>query len=64
MKSNKLVSKSQPRFRSEKQNVFTEEVNKIELSVNNNKRMQLTDAIETYSYGTNEEIIHKKEEVM
>ena len=32
MKNNKLVLKPQQRFRSEKRNVFTEEINKIALS--------------------------------
>ena len=33
------ILKSQQRFRSEKYNVFTEEVNKITLSTNNDKRI-------------------------
>ena len=31
--------KTQERFKSEKHNVFTEEINKITLSSNDNKRM-------------------------
>ena len=34
IKSNKLISKSQKHFRTEKHNLFTEEVNKIVLSAN------------------------------
>ena len=48
------------RFRSEKHNVFTEEINKIALSTNNDKIMKPEDSIETYAYRTNKEIIHKK----
>ena len=32
-------------------NVFTEEINKIALSSNDDKRMQSIDLIETYTYG-------------
>ena len=40
MKSNKLILKTEQRFRTEKQNVFTEEIYKIPLSSNDGKRMQ------------------------
>ena len=48
IKSNKLISKLQQRIviRSENRNVFTEEVNKITLSDNNDKRIQSMDSIE------------------
>ena len=55
-----LTLKSQERFRSKKRNVFTEQVNKITFSANNDKRIQSVDSIETYASGTNEEIIQKK----
>ena len=58
-KNNKIL-KSQQRFRIEKHNVFTVKVNKIALSANDDKRIQSIDSIETYSYGTNREIIHRK----
>ena len=51
--NNKLILKSQERFRSEKQ------VNKVELSANDGKRIQLIDSIETYTYETNKEMIHR-----
>ena len=40
IKNNKLILKTQQRFRSEKHNVITEEINKIALSSNHDKRMQ------------------------
>ena len=42
IKNNKLILKTQQRFRSKKKKkkVFTEEVNKIALSVNDDKRIQ------------------------
>ena len=45
--------KSQKRFKSDHHKVFTEELNKIALSSNDNKRLQTFDRIETYLYGTN-----------
>ena len=45
-KNDKLKLKTQQRFRSEKHNVFTEDVNKIALSSNDYKRTQLIDLIE------------------
>ena len=38
VKNNRLMLKSLPRFRNEKDNVFTEEVNKIALSANDGKK--------------------------
>ena len=44
--------KSQQRFKSETHNVCTEEINKIALSVNDDKRLQTYDQITSYPYGT------------
>ena len=49
----KIISKSQQRFRSDNHNVYTEEINKIALSSNDDKRLQTFNGITTYSYGTN-----------
>ena len=62
LKNNKLVSNSLQRFRSEKHNVFTEEVNKIVLSTNDDKRIQSINSIETYPYRTSKDLIRKKKE--
>ena len=53
IKNSKSILKIQRNFKSERHNVFTEEINKIGLSSNDNKRMQSTDSIETYAYGSN-----------
>ena len=48
---NKILLKSQQRFKSERHNVYTEEVNKIALSSNDDKRFQTFDRITSYPYG-------------
>ena len=45
--------KSQHRFKSDHHKVYTEEVNKIALSSDDDKRLQTFDGIETYPYETN-----------
>ena len=45
--------KSQHRFRSDHHVVYTEEVNKIVLSSNGDKRIQTFDKVTTYLYGSN-----------
>ena len=42
-------------------NVLTEEINKIALSSNDDKRMQSTDLMETYLYGMSKDLVSKKE---
>ena len=51
--NNKNVYRSQQRFKSYNHDVYTEEVNKIALSSNDDKRLQTFDRITTYPYGTN-----------
>ena len=51
--NNKTTWKSQLRFKSNHHNVYTEEVNKIALNSNDDKRLQTFDRITTYPYGTN-----------
>ena len=41
--NNEIILKSQQRFKSEAYNVYTEEINKVALSSNNDKRLQTFD---------------------
>ena len=51
--NDKILLKSQQRFKSDCHNVYTEEINKIALSSNNDKRLQTSDTIKRYPYGAN-----------
>ena len=51
--NDKVILKSQQRFKSDHHKVYTEENNKIALSSNDGKRLQTYDKITTYPYGTN-----------
>ena len=44
-------------------NVITEEIDKITLSSNDDKRMQSAESIETYVYGTSKDVVTEKEEI-
>ena len=50
---NEIMLKSQQTLKSEAHCVYIEEVNKIALSSNDDKRLQTSDDIRTYPYGTN-----------
>ena len=52
--NNKTVYRSQERFKSYYYDVYTEEVTKIELNSDEDKRLQTSDKITTYPYGTSE----------
>ena len=53
--NDKIILKSQQRLRSDHHKVCTEEVNKIALNSNDDKRIQTFDRITTYPYGMEEE---------
>ena len=57
MFNGEVILKSQQRFKSDHHKVYTEEVNKIALSSDDDKRLQTFDAIETYPYGTTNEML-------
>ena len=59
IRNNKSILKTQQRLKSER-HVFTEEINKIALSLNDDKRMQSIDSIETYAYGTSKDLVTEK----
>ena len=58
--NNKTVYRSQERCKSYYHDVYTEEVNKITLSSNNDKRLQSFDRITTYPYGTSKVMMVKQ----
>ena len=51
--NDKIILKSQQRFKSNHHRLYTEEVNKIALSSNDDKGIQVFDKVTTYPYGTN-----------
>ena len=61
IKNNKLILKTQQRFRSEEHSVFTEEINKIadKLMI----KVQSVDLIEIYAHGASKDLVYKKEEI-
>ena len=44
-------------------NVFTKEIKKINLSSNDDKRIQFIDSIETCTYGASKDLVSEKEEI-
>ena len=58
--NNKTAYRSQERIRSYYHVMYTEEVNKIALSSNDDKRLQTSDKITTYPYGTSEMMMINK----
>ena len=51
--NNTTILKFQQRFKSDYHNVYTEQINKIALSSNDDKRQQTFDKITIHPYGTN-----------
>ena len=51
--NDKIILKSEQRFKSDHHRVQTEEVNKIALTSNDDKKIQIFDKVTTYPYGTN-----------
>ena len=58
---NEIILKSQQRFRSEDHNAYTEEINKIALSCNDDKILRTFDRITSYPYGTSAGKLYKTE---
>ena len=59
--NNKLILKAQQRFKSERHNVFTEEIQKT--TSNDDKRIQTIDLIEIYAHETSRNLVWKQEEI-
>ena len=53
MLNNTTILRPQLRFKNDLHNVYTEEVNKIALNSNDDKRLQTFDRVTTYPYGAN-----------
>ena len=51
-----IIKNSKGLSESERHDVFTEEINKIVLSSNDDKRRQSIDSIETYAYETSKDL--------
>ena len=51
--NNNTILRSQLRFKSNHHIVYTEEVNRIALSSNDDRRLQTFDRVKTCPYGTN-----------
>ena len=64
LSNDEILIKSQQRFRSDRHKVYTEEVNKIALSSNDDKRIQTFDKVTTYPYGTNAFMVCRNEMVL
>ena len=58
---NEIILKSQQRFKSERHNVYTEDVSKIALSSNDDKSLQTYDRLTSYPYGTSARKVRKTE---
>ena len=59
--NNKIILKSQQRFKSDHHNVYTEQINKIKLISNDDKRLQTFHKITTHPYRTNSFKVCKSE---
>ena len=51
--NDEVIIRSHQRFRSDHHRVYTEEVNKIALSSNDDKRIQTFEKVTTFPYGKN-----------
>ena len=63
-KYNKIILTTQHRFKSEKHIFFTEEINKIAVISNDDKRIQSVDSIEIYAYGMDKYLVCKKKRII
>ena len=59
--NNEIILKSQQRFKSERHDVYAEDVNKIALSSDDDKTLETYDRITSYPYGTSSGKVCKTE---
>ena len=57
--NNNVILKSQQKFKSELHKIYTEEVSKITLSSNDDKRVRTSNKITSYPYGSKEKHVKK-----
>ena len=62
IRKNRLILKSPKKFRTLKHYLFTEEINKIALSADNDKIIKSIDSIQTYAYRASKDLMCKDEE--
>ena len=55
--NDEVIFKSQQRFISKKHDVYTENINKIALSIDDDKRIVSSDKITSYPYGYEGEMV-------
>ena len=55
------ILRSQQRFKSDGHDVYSEEINKVALSFNDDKKLMSYDVITTYPYGISAGILCKQE---
>ena len=60
IKNNRLILKTQKRFKNERHNIFTQEINKIALSLNDDKRLQSSYLKETYANAMSKDLVSEK----
>ena len=63
IKNDKLILKSQQRFRSEKHYLFTEEINKIIFNANDDRIIQSIDSIDIYANGASKDLLSKEKKL-
>ena len=61
LKEKKKILRKQQRFKSDTHDVYTEDINKITLSFNDDKRLISYDGITTYPYGISTGVLRKQE---
>ena len=64
MFNDEIIIRSQQRFKSDHHQIYNEEINKIALSSNDDKRIQTFDSITTYPYGTNAFMVCENEMIL
>ena len=57
------ILRIQQRFKSERHNVFADDIKKIALNSNVSKRIQSFDLRETSAYGTSKDLVSDTEEI-